>query len=293
MAYHSECKTVLGGHNPSAMPQSAMESAPVDSVLNGKKGSQKLRVLVIFIRAYHWLLIIAQKITKYYKEYGLLLTIIHYLKSTIYKRSSTKIFYEIELNYIIYPRLEDNIKYETVKIINENLEALDYDDRCEMKKDEVRARLGLGYALFGAIKGNAIISQQWIEFKEANLWFLGLTVCLTDRTAYISHLYTSPEYRNKGIASQIELHSLRYLKDSGYKQAIAVVEEGNVSAQTLYENFGFYPYQSVIYRRFLILLTYSTVKEYDTENKKRFMYFWLFRKKDKELLNIFSKIIDK
>jgi radical SAM superfamily enzyme YgiQ (UPF0313 family) len=54
-AWHPDCKIVIGGHHPSALPQSVMESAAVDFVIRGE-GEVSLHLLAEAIsqgRAYH------------------------------------------------------------------------------------------------------------------------------------------------------------------------------------------------------------------------------------------------
>lgn len=69
-------------------------------------------------------------------------------------------------------------------------------------------------------------------------------VISADRTKYdgvcmIVQLYILPEYQGKGFGRKLLCHLLRFMRKSGYKEAILWVLENNKSAIGFYEKIGF------------------------------------------------------
>lgn len=57
--------------------------------------------------------------------------------------------------------------------------------------------------------------------------------------AHIATIAIQPEYRGRGIASQLVLYSLLEVTRKGFKRATLEVRANNIAAQRLYRNFGF------------------------------------------------------
>lgn len=56
----------------------------------------------------------------------------------------------------------------------------------------------------------------------------------------IIQLYVLPSYQNKGFGRKLLCHALRFMRKSGFKEAILWVMESNKPAIDFYEKFGFH-----------------------------------------------------
>ncbi len=141
--------------------------------------------------------------------------------------------------------------------------------------------------MFLALKNKKkIVCYQWLQLKQIYSMILALTLSIPNTTAYLSALYTVPEYRGKGLASSLIALILKYLQEHRYQKAFVLIEPDNTASKRAYKKFGFKEYQTILHRRFLFLKYYG-VKEYDTNRKK---VFWHITKTDQELWKTFSAL---
>jgi RimJ/RimL family protein N-acetyltransferase len=101
-------------------------------------------------------------------------------------------------------------------------------------------------------------------------------------------LYTTPEFRGKGLASIIKLLQLQFLKEQGYQRVFNTIRSNNIASLKVDKKVGTKKYQTVIYRK-IFFLKYYCVRDYDTNKRKR---FWYIKGMDQKLWKHFSKIRD-
>lgn len=230
-----------------------------------------------------------QKTREYYKTYGLWQYILLFFerRGVIFKRVS--IFFEINLeNFPPYNANINTVSLDFVQVNKKDFETLEFPDDSKWITKNIALRwLNERNCAFFALKDkNKIICYQLIEFKKANISLFELSETIPDKTVYSFALYTVPEYRGRGVALQLKLFVLQYLKEHGYQRAFLVIAPDNAASQTVNKKVGCKEYQIVIYRR-LLFLKYYCVKDHDTLRKKR---IWCFEKTELGLWNTFSKI---
>lgn len=228
----------------------------------------------------------AKKVKEYYAKHGLLRMITYYLTGMFYRSSNTIIFFELELDNLRFSHLKDEHGIEYIKIEKENFDTLDHHG-WGISKEEALNNLDEGCVLFVGVDEETVVSRHWCEMKMANLFGLELTVNLPGNTGYISHLYTDPMHRGKGIGTYTKANTLKYLKEVGYTRALAIIDEKNVASLSVNDKFGFKAYQTVTLYRFLFIIKYYRVKDYASKDEKNFL---LFKKDDQKLWRFFSKI---
>lgn len=84
---------------------------------------------------------------------------------------------------------------------------------------------------------------------EENSAIVGVIIAGNDgRRGYIYHTDVSPEYRNRGIASQLVEKVMKSLSELGISKAALVVFERNESGNTFWEKQGFTQREDLVYR---------------------------------------------
>jgi len=76
-----------------------------------------------------------------------------------------------------------------------------------------------------ALFGEEIAYIHWLYFKGDYSRFL----VLDESTCEINYFFTLPKYRGRGLSSKMLAHSTRYLREQGYRKAVVVVHQNNVS----------------------------------------------------------------
>lgn len=62
---------------------------------------------------------------------------------------------------------------------------------------------------------------------------------ITDEQAAIENIFSTPDYRRRGLVRTIILHTLEMIKSDGYKLATLGMQGRNLAAMKLYESLGF------------------------------------------------------
>jgi len=232
-----------------------------------------------------------KKIREYFKKYGLMKSFLHFLKriGAIYKREY--IFFETKLQAEI-PLIKNrnDIDLDFISVRKKNFENFRFpnDDKWITKTNALRRLTERNCTLLALIRGNEILCYDWFEAKRAHLSDLDLIVSIPDDVVYNLGLYTIPDIRGKGLASDIKLSLLHFLKEQGYQKVFLIVRSNNLASQKVSEKCGFRAYQTVTYRR-ISVLKYYCVNEFGTNKIKRFLYI---KGSDQQLWKAFSKIKD-
>ena len=232
-----------------------------------------------------------QSIREYYKKYGIWKLVLYLFSriGIIPKREYN--FFEVKLQDTIpYKKNNSNFDLDFVWVKKKNFAHFDFpSDNGWITKNEALRRLSGTNCIFLALtKGNRIVCYISIEFNKAHITFFDLLVYIPDKTAYSFALYTVPEFRGKELASKIKLLQLQFLKEQGYQREFSVIRPNNIASQKVHKKLGYKEYQSVIYRK-ILFLKYYCVKDFDTNNRKR---FWYIKGIDQKLWKHFSKIRD-
>ncbi len=122
--------------------------------------------------------------------------------------------------------------------------------------DAILRRVQKGHLLFLVEDGDKIIFSQWAEISDAALNWLDIHIRLPQHTAYTTFIYTTPEYRGKGIAYRTNREIFAYLKEQGFSRIVLAIDPVNTASIHLNTKLGFENYQSVRYRRYAFLKYY-------------------------------------
>lgn len=98
--------------------------------------------------------------------------------------------------------------------------------------DEVSRVINGGYGPLAVCASGAIL----VEGNIAAAVF----VSIHNDTPFIPYVITSKEFKGRGMAGELLRYVLRRLSEAGYKHVELYVTKGNLPAEKLYENLGFY-----------------------------------------------------
>jgi len=232
-----------------------------------------------------------QRIREYYKKYGIWKLVLYLFSriGIIPKREYN--FFEVKLQDTIpYKKNNSNFDLDFVWVKKKNFAHFDFPSEYGwITKNEALRRLSeTNYILLALTKGNKIVCYVSSEVNKAHISFLDLLVSIPDKTAYAKDLYTTPEFRGKGLASIIKLLQLQFLKEQGYQRVFNIIRSNNIASIKVDKKVGTKKYQIVIYRK-ILFLKYYCVRDYDTNKRKR---FWYIKGMDQKLWKHFSKIRD-
>jgi len=232
----------------------------------------------------------------YYKDNGLKKTIpyilvrlkvifqIRTLKEFIYKKREF-IFFELNINEKNF-NLKNNDQTDLYYVKSADIEnKAQYFDGWFKKRTAVK-RLKKGSVLLTKKSNNKMVFFQWIDSNDAYAPPLDLTFALPNHTAYMTYIYTLPEYRGRKIAKKAKLSALKYLQESQYKNVFLIIAPENIPSINVNKFAGFNEYQTVNYRRWLFV-KYYLVKDWNSDLK---CVFFRISKKDLTIWKTFSKI---
>ena len=135
-------------------------------------------------------------------------------------------------------------------------------------------RLHQGHRLFIVKEGHRIVFAIWVESnKNASFWWLDdLPLCLPKDMAYISGIFTSSDFRTKGIYSKVRDQLYSLLKEEGITTLIGTIHPDNTLSLKIHllKKSGWEEYQTITYERFCHIRRY-TVQKYDSPLHKTFV----------------------
>ncbi|MEN6433533.1 MAG: GNAT family N-acetyltransferase [Smithella sp.] len=137
---------------------------------------------------------------------------------------------------------------------------------------EVICRLIKGHRLFAYIDNekNRPAYYSWVEQKNARIDLFRMPLKLPVDMVYHSGEYTRSEYRNQGIASRIKKDIFRYMKNTGIRYILGVIEHDNLIARKISKKIGYKEYQIVNYRRYWQIRHY-TIHQCNSDECKSFI----------------------
>ncbi len=207
------------------------------------------------------------KAINFYKQYGLLEFIkrlFHQLGFIIATRSV--IFLKIDLNNIL---TDCNEPYSFLVATADDIqEELDYKDGW-FKRERALSSIQNGHRLFVLKENEKMVYFLWADLKSVQIKWLDIHFSLPEDVAYITGVYTLPEYRNRGIGYKLKKEMIQYLKKEGFNYLIEIVDPTNTTALKIDKRLGFKEYQSVHYKRYWFL-KYYCVNKYNSDQQKRF-----------------------
>jgi ribosomal protein S18 acetylase RimI-like enzyme len=148
-----------------------------------------------------------------------------------------------------------------------------YDDGF-FSRTKALSRLSVGHRLFVLKEGQKMAFSLWVEKEGATIWwFNDLPLILPNTVAYMSAVYTSPEFRNRGIASKIKREVFGLLKNEGIARVIEVINPNNSIALRVDRRLGFKDYQVIRYRRYWFIRYYLIHKVNSDECRRLITMF--------------------
>lgn len=76
-------------------------------------------------------------------------------------------------------------------------------------------------------------------FRHKDELLAYIIFAIVHKSSHILNLAVHPDYRNKGIGTELLKKTLDYIRNRGVKKVVLEVREGNVAAQNLYSKLGF------------------------------------------------------
>ncbi len=222
------------------------------------------------------------KVLDYYKKNGLLKFIrrvcnrfgLEYLNRNL-------IFFHFDLNnitndfkkpYTFHPATIEDVK-----------RAQNYYERWFTKNEAIQ-RLKNGHRLFVLFSENEMVFMRWIDFKKVVINYFDLHFDIPDNFAYVTGVYTAPEFRRKNIGFKMANEINHYLKNNRINHTFSVVDPENTAALKLNKKLGGKEYQFVNYKRYAFI-RYYCVKKYNSSQHKIFIN--ILRKRDNDIWKCF------
>jgi RimJ/RimL family protein N-acetyltransferase len=144
-----------------------------------------------------------------------------------------------------------------------------YDDGWFARPEAIR-RLQQGYRLFIIKQNDAISYFEWVETRRTRIRWMDLCFCMPPSYAYVTGVYTVPEFRRKGIAASVGAEILEYLRLTGVRRVVLVVDPANEASVSLHRRLGFREYQTVHYSRWGPI-RYWRAEKPDSPRERRFV----------------------
>lgn len=135
----------------------------------------------------------------------------------IVERSLEKPIEEIET------RISAIIRQATINDLD-TLKGIVNDSKLELFKK----RFKKGRICFIALDGERVCSFAWVSFENEYENDCRMEIKLHEGEGYIFDSYTVPEYRGSGFQTALISKRLAYLKDQGFRRAVAFVWDDNI-----------------------------------------------------------------
>lgn len=168
-----------------------------------------------------------------------------YILDRVGIKFSKVIVYTINLeNHALSTRKTSAISIEICT--KKELEKLTYKKNIrEFKKD-----MEDGHLMFGAFLEDKMAGYLWLSFQK--VYVSEIEQYKNFDGACIWRSYTTPDFRQKGIAKQLVIKTLEIVKER-YKgeKAYAIVETDNIPSQKVFESNGFKPQKIISFVKFL------------------------------------------
>lgn len=145
----------------------------------------------------------------------------------------------------------------------------EYNDGWFQKKDAI-SRLQQGHRLFVSKENERMVYCLWAEFNHVNLRWLDLCFDMPKDMIYCTGSHTSPGYRNRGIAYQLDAQIAQYFKKGGFRHIIGVVDPANTASRAVNRKLGVKEYQMVRYKRYGFI-KYYRVHQMNSDRRKTFI----------------------
>lgn len=138
-------------------------------------------------------------------------------------------------------------------------------------------RLRQGHRLFIVKEGDRIVFAIWVESnKNASFWWLdNLPLRLPKDMVYISGIFTSPDFRTKGIYGKVRDQLYSYLKAEGVNTLVGTIHPDNALSLQIHllKKSGWEEYQKITYERFWHIRRYTVTKADSSDHKTSITLF--------------------
>jgi ribosomal protein S18 acetylase RimI-like enzyme len=123
-------------------------------------------------------------------------------------------------------------------------------------REAALARMARGCELFVLRHEGHDACFGWVERGRGKIVSIQLPLSLPPEVAYLTALYTVPEFRRKGLARRTWLGLSRYCRRMGASRVFVVIDPTNEASLLLHRSMGFRDYQRIDYNRVLFLNCY-------------------------------------
>jgi hypothetical protein len=113
--------------------------------------------------------------------------------------------------------------------------------RPDQARGEYERRLEAGHWCFATWREDAIISVTWTARMRCRIDYLEQDILLDDDEVYNYDQFTAAAARGQGITVAGRVPHLRFLRDQGYRRALATHGPDNRAARALQTAIGFRP----------------------------------------------------
>lgn len=139
---------------------------------------------------------------------------------------------------------------------------------CQNKEDIFLKRFKSGdYCLLAVVDGK-VVGYEWFCTGSKHIEErYGFKITIPENALYAYDAFISPDYRKKGIWSQLISASSDIMCSKGKDIIISLVEYGNEASMNAHTRFSFYPVQRVLYFNICGLKHFK--EEYIEDNQKR------------------------
>lgn len=211
------------------------------------------------------------KALNYYQQHGLLRFYFRFfdeLGFKYFKRDA--IFVHLNLNKI---RGDPKESPSFVIATEDDIQREQHYDDGWFGKEKAINRLRSGHLLFVLKESGRIIFFLWADRKSVKIDWFDLSFSIPEDVAYITGVYTHPDFRGRGIASKLKREIFQYLKNEGFKHLIGIVDPSNVIALKIDKKIGFKEYQILNYKR-IWFIRYHTVTKFNSTQSETFVSFF-------------------
>lgn len=96
----------------------------------------------------------------------------------------------------------------------------------------------------------------WVERERGEIRWIRLPLSLPPEVAYLTALFTVPEFRRKGLARRTWIGLSRYCRRMGASRLFVVIDPTNEVSLRLHRSMGFRDYQRIDFSRVLFVNCY-------------------------------------
>jgi SAM-dependent methyltransferase len=106
--------------------------------------------------------------------------------------------------------------------------------------EQITGRLHRDERCLVATAQGRIVHMCWIAAERAWCEILGVEIPLAQNAVYVHSIFTIPDMRRRGLATEASKFCLRWLRQAGFQSAVALVDADNLSGVRALEKSGYH-----------------------------------------------------